>query len=246
MLESLGRKMPPTKASSAPESNQAEGLLLVDKPAGITSHDAVQVVRRAYDQSSVGHLGTLDPFATGLLVMLLGRTTRLATFIDGDPKVYEAVVAFGTETNTDDLTGDVVRTAPVPSEQDVRAAVAALTGEIQQIPPAFSAKQIDGKRAYVSARKGEQLELKPVTVKVFDWKIDSFSGAELRATISCSGGTYIRSLARDLGRATGSAAHLAALRRTRSGDFDVANAVSLDTIKTSPPVPISLLVVPKI
>lgn len=237
--------MPPTKANSAPESNQAEGLLLVDKPAGITSHDAVQIVRRAYDQSSVGHLGTLDPFATGLLVMLLGRSTRLATFIDGDPKVYEAVIAFGSETNTDDLTGDVVRTGPVPSELDVLAAVKNLTGEIQQVPPAFSAKQIDGKRAYVSARKGEQMELKPVTVNVFDWKIDSFSDGELRATISCTGGTYIRSLARDLGRATGSAAHLTALRRTRSGDFDVANAVSLETIRNNPPAPVSLLVVPK-
>lgn len=237
--------MPPTKTSSASDSNQAEGLLLVDKPAGITSHDAVQVVRRAYDQSSVGHLGTLDPFATGLLVMLLGRATRLATFIDGDPKVYEAVIAFGSETNTDDLTGDLVRTAAAPAEKDVLSAVKDLTGRIDQVPPAFSAKQIDGKRAYVSARKGEQVELKPVSVEIFEWKIESFSEGMLRATISCSGGTYIRSLARDLGRATGSAAHLAALRRTRSGDFDVANAVSLDAIRSQPPAPVLLQVVPR-
>ena len=236
--------MPPTKPNNAPEPNQAEGLLLVDKPAGITSHDAVQIVRRAYDQSSVGHLGTLDPFATGLLVMLLGRSTRLATFIDADPKVYEAVIAFGAETNTDDLTGDVVRTAPSPAEKVVREAILELTGEISQVPPAFSAKQIDGKRAYVSARKGEDMELKPADVTIFDWKIESFGSDELTATISCSSGTYIRSLARDLGRLTGSAAHLKALRRIRSGTFDVANSSTIEQIKNNPPAPVSLLVVP--
>jgi tRNA pseudouridine55 synthase len=237
--------MPPTKPSNAAESNQVEGLLLVDKPAGITSHDAVQIVRRAYDQSSVGHLGTLDPFATGLLVMLLGRSTRLATFIDADPKVYEAVIAFGSETNTDDLTGDVVRTANAPAEDVVRKFIPRLTGDISQVPPAFSAKQIDGQRAYVSARKGEDIELKPVEVKVYDWQVVAFDGAELRATISCSAGTYIRSLARDLGRLTNSAAHLKALRRTRSGSFDVANAATIEQIKNSPPAPITLAVVPQ-
>lgn len=237
--------MPPTQASSTAEPNQAEGLLLVDKPAGITSHDAVQVVRRAYDQSSVGHLGTLDPFATGLLVMLLGRSTRLATFIEGDPKVYEAVISFGCETNTDDLTGEVVRSAGIPTDESVRAAITSLTGEIAQVPPAFSAKQIDGKRAYVAARKGEQLELKAVTVNVFAWNVSSCSGGELEATISCSGGTYIRSLARDLGRATGSAAHLTKLRRIRSGEFEVTNAATLESIKNCPPRLLTLRVVPE-
>ncbi len=215
----------------------------MDKPAGITSHDAVQVVRRIYDQSSVGHLGTLDPFATGLLVMLLGRATRLASFIDGEPKVYEAVIAFGEETNTDDLTGDTVRSAAIPAEEKVRESTAAFTGEIEQVPPAFSAKQIDGKRAYVSARKGEEMELKPVSVTVYGWEITSYSAGELRATISCSGGTYIRSLARDLGRATASAAHLRELRRIRSGGFNVADSMTLDAIKTTPPALVALRVV---
>lgn len=237
--------MPQTTPSKSRESNQAEGLLLVDKPAGITSHDAVQVVRRAYDQSSVGHLGTLDPFATGLLVMLLGKATRLATFIDADPKVYEARIAFGTETNTDDPTGDVVRSAAIPTEQAVFAAVEKLTGQLQQVPPAFSAKQIDGKRAYVSARKGEHLDLKPVTITVYEWKDLAFENGELSATVSCSSGTYIRSLARDLGTATESAAHLKELRRTRSGEFDVSEAVSLETIKNSPPHPLALRIVPE-
>ncbi len=220
-------------------------MLLVDKPAGITSHDAVQIVRRAYDQPSVGHLGTLDPFATGLLVMLLGRATRLATFIDGDPKVYEAVIAFGDETNTDDLTGAVVRSAEIPDEATVLEAIPSLTGEIEQTPPAFSAKQIDGKRAYVSARKGELVELKPVVVTVFDWGTPRYAAGELKTTIACSGGTYIRSLARDLGRAAGSAAHLRELRRIRSGEFHIANAVTLDTIRNSPPQLITLRVVPE-
>jgi tRNA pseudouridine55 synthase len=216
----------------------------VDKPAGITSHDAVQIVRRVYDQSSVGHLGTLDPFATGLLVMLLGRSTRLATFIDADPKVYEAVIAFGSETNTDDVTGEVTRTAEAPGEAAVRAAVSSLTGKIEQVPPAFSAKQIDGKRAYVSARKGEELVLKPVSVEVFDWTISSYADGNLAATISCSAGTYIRSLARDIGRLTNSAAHLKSLRRVRSGSFDVRNASTIEQIRNSPPPPLTLAVVP--
>src|SRR5205823_4715685 len=123
------------------------GLLLVDKPAGMTSHDVVQHVRRIYGERSIGHLGTLDPFATGLLVLLLGRSTRLATFIDTEPKVYDAVVKFGEETDTDDAMGTVIRSAPVPSEAEVRAAVAKLTGRISQVPPAYSAKSIDGTRA---------------------------------------------------------------------------------------------------
>lgn len=237
--------MPPKTASKRAGSNQAEGLLLVDKPAGITSHDAVQIVRRVYDQSSVGHLGTLDPFATGLLVMLLGRATRLATFIDGDPKVYEAVIEFGRETNTDDLTGDVVRSADIPDEDIIRKMIPSLTGAIEQVPPAFSAKQIDGRRAYVSARKGEQVELKPVSVTVFDWSAIKYEAGALRATIACTGGTYIRSLARDLGRAAGSAAHLSELRRLRSGEFDVVNAVTLETIKNAPPTLVALRVVPE-
>src|SRR3954464_10687286 len=123
-------------------SRRVEGLLLVDKPAGMTSHDVVQHVRRIYGERSIGHLGTLDPFATGLLVLLLGRATRLATFIDTEPKVYEAVVKFGEETDTDDATGTVVRSAPVPSESRVRSAVQGLTGTISQVPPAYSAKSV--------------------------------------------------------------------------------------------------------
>src|SRR5215469_10634632 len=149
-----------------------EGLLLVDKPAGPTSHDVVDVCRRAYGERSVGHLGTLDPFATGLLVLLFGRSTRLATFIRAEPKVYQATVHFGTETDTDDVTGTPVRTAPVPSSGAIRLALAELTGEIEQVPPAFSAKHVEGGgRAYAAARRGTPATLAPARVRVDRWEV---------------------------------------------------------------------------
>src|SRR5438105_13487809 len=129
-----------TTERSHDPSTPIEGLLLVDKPSGMTSHDVVQRVRRIYGERSIGHLGTLDPFATGLLVLLLGRATRLATFIDTEPKVYEALVKFGDETDTDDATGTGIRTASVPSENEIRSALRDLTGRISQVPPAYSAK----------------------------------------------------------------------------------------------------------
>jgi tRNA pseudouridine55 synthase len=221
-----------------------QGLLLVDKPAGMTSHDVVQHVRRIYRERSIGHLGTLDPFATGLLVLLLGRATRLATFIDGDPKVYEATIRFGTETDTDDATGTVIRTAATPREADVRAAVKSLTGTLSQVPPAYSAKSVDGTRAYDAARRGEPLELAAVNVTVHNWELAAITDDSVSAVITCSSGTYIRALARDLGRLTDSAAHLQQLRRTRAGDFDVRDAATLDSLADSP-VPVrALRVVP--
>lgn len=217
------------------EQAPVSGLLLVDKPAGMTSHDVVLAARRAYGERSIGHLGTLDPFATGLLVLLLGRATRLATFIDNEPKVYDATIRFGAETDTDDLTGTVTRTAPPPDIEAVRATLPSLTGEIEQIPPAYSAKKVDGEPAYRAARAGEDVVLRPARVRVDRWQIRAESHDELQVTITCGGGTYIRALARDLGRLTGSAAHLTALRRTQSGPFDVADAVTIDQLRTAPP-----------
>jgi tRNA pseudouridine55 synthase len=205
---------------------RTDGLLLVDKPAGISSHDVVAIARRALRIKKIGHAGTLDPFATGLLVLLTGRATRLMPYVDDEPKEYEATIAFGSETDTDDRTGTSTRTAPAPSERAVRDAIASLTGEIAQVPPAYSAKQVDGTRAYDAARRGEPLALAPVRVTVHAWRDVAFADGELRARIACSGGTYIRALARDLGRATGSAAHLAALRRVRAGAFDIAHATA--------------------
>lgn len=213
----------------------AEGLLLVDKPAGITSHDVVQLVRRIYGERSIGHLGTLDPFATGLLVLLIGRCTRLANFIDTDPKVYSATVKFGAETDTDDSTGTVIRTAGLPSADAIDNAVVSLTGEIMQVPPDYSAKSVNGTRAYDAARSGAALELAPARVRVDKWDITARRSDEIDVTITCGTGTYIRALARDLGRLSGSAAHLNSLRRLRAGAFDVSDAATLERLKSTPP-----------
>jgi tRNA pseudouridine55 synthase len=216
------------------DASPIQGLLLVDKPAGMTSHDVVQHVRRIYGERSIGHLGTLDPFATGLLVLLLGRATRLATFLDTEPKVYEATIRFGTETDTDDETGTVIRTAPQPHKNEIGSAVKTLTGIISQVPPAYSAKSVDGTRAYDAARRGEPLDLAAVDVTVHRWDLEELRGETLSAVVTCSGGTYIRALARDLGRLTSSAAHLASLRRTRVGAFDVRDAASLESLSADP------------
>jgi tRNA pseudouridine55 synthase len=208
-----------------------DGLLLVDKPAGVTSHDVVLAARRAFGESRIGHAGTLDPFATGLLVLLLGRATRLLPHLDGVPKEYETTIALGRETDTDDLEGAPLRDAAAPSDEAIREAIAQLTGDLQQVPPAYSAKRVAGRRAYEAARAGEALELAPAAVRVYEWRDVQRDGDTLRATIACGGGTYIRALARDLGRLTGSAAHLAALRRVRSGPFRVAAADSLDVLR---------------
>jgi tRNA pseudouridine55 synthase len=208
-----------------------DGLLLVDKPAGMTSHDVVLAARRAFGESRIGHAGTLDPFATGLLVLLLGRATRLLPHLDGVPKEYEAVIALGRETETDDLEGATVREADPPSDAAIADAIARLTGPLEQVPPAYSAKRVAGRRAYDAARSGVELELEPSSVEVFSWTNVVRDGATLRATIACGGGTYIRALARDLGRLTGSAAHLAALRRVRSGPFRVSEAVTLEALR---------------
>ena len=208
-----------------------DGLLLVDKPAGVTSHDVVLAARRAFGELRIGHAGTLDPFATGLLVLLLGRATRLLPHLDGVPKEYEAVIALGRETDTDDLHGAPVRDAEPPAAAAIAEAIIQLTGSLEQVPPAYSAKRVAGRRAYEAARAGDPLQLAPAHVHVFAWRDVAREGDRLRATIVCGGGTYIRALARDLGRLTGSAAHLAELRRVRSGPFRVTDAVRLETIR---------------
>ena len=213
------------------EDRPIDGLLLVDKPAGVTSHDVVDVARRSLRTRRIGHAGTLDPFATGLLVLLVGHATRLLPYLNGEPKVYQASIAFGAETDTDDVTGSVTRTTELPDVARVRDAMQSLTGEIDQTPPAYSAKQVEGRRAYAAARRGESLALAPVRVVVHRWDVRELSSQRLDAEITCGGGTYIRALARDLGRLSGSAAHLSGLRRTRSGPFDLASAVTVETLR---------------
>jgi tRNA pseudouridine55 synthase len=197
----------------------------------VTSHDVVAAARRALRERRIGHAGTLDPFATGLLVLMVGRATRLLPYMDGEPKRYEAVIRFGRETDTADLHGAVTATGAVPDYADVLAALPALTGELDQIPPVYSAKRIDGQRAYDLARAGVEVEMRPSRVRVDAWEPRGWESPDFAATITCGGGTYIRSLARDLGRLVGSAAHLVALRRAQSGPFFVRDATPLDAMR---------------
>jgi tRNA pseudouridine55 synthase len=214
----------------------ADGLLLVDKPAGVSSHDVVLIARRVLGEKRIGHAGTLDPFATGLLVLLTGRATRLAQYIIDEPKVYVADVKFGSETDTEDPLGTVTREAPLPARAALDAVRERFVGRISQTPPAFSAKHVDGKRAYELAREGKAPEMKPVEVDVHSLVIEQTKESDglvstCRMRVSCGGGTYIRSLARDLARAAGSAAHLTSLRRERAGVFELARSVPLERLK---------------
>jgi tRNA pseudouridine55 synthase len=215
------------------------GLLYVDKPSGPSSHDVVARVRRAARSKRVGHAGTLDPFATGLLVLAIGPCTRLLPYIVGEPKVYEATIRFGWETDTDDGTGTRTRDAAPPAPAVLhdaasptrRLAEAQLTGTIAQVPPAFSAKHVDGQRAYDLARRGRDVVLAPVNVSVYSWEWCGATDDALHVRITCGGGTYIRALARDLGRAVDSAAHCASLRRIASGPAHVRDAVAFDALE---------------
>lgn len=211
-------------------SPAADGVLLVDKPAGMSSHAVVDHARRAIGTRRIGHGGTLDPFATGLLVLLVNRATRLLPFLDGEPKVYRARIRFGASTTTDDCEGEVVLEKAVPSREAVEQAITSLTGHLLQRPPAYSAKSVGGVRAYKAARRGKPVTLEPVGVRVYDWRLIGWEGQELDVEIRCSGGTYVRALARDLGEASGSVAHLTALRRLSSGRFTVADAVTMDAL----------------
>jgi tRNA pseudouridine55 synthase len=202
-----------------------EGLLLIDKPVGITSHDAVDGVRRVVGIRKVGHAGTLDPMATGLLVMGVGRATRLLRFLGDLDKEYEGTGRLGEETDTLDAQGSVVRTAPVDvTEEQLGTAMASLVGEIQQRPPAYSAAKVGGRRLYAAAREGRPLEAEPRIVRVDSFDLRGFDGRDFRFQVVCSGGTYVRSLVAEVGSGLGAGAHLIALRRTRIGPFRVEEA----------------------
>jgi tRNA pseudouridine55 synthase len=220
------------------------GILLVDKPQGITSHDVVARVRRAAGTRKVGHAGTLDPLATGLLVLGLNSSTRLLTFLVGLDKTYEATIRLGVSTASDDSEGQVTATADASRVDDasVDAGISELTGPISQVPTTVSAIKVDGRRAYDLAREGVEVELKArdVVVSEFvvldrrDAVVDGAAVRDLDVRVSCSSGTYVRALARDLGAALGVGGHLTALRRTRVGSFDVADAAVLEGIEVEP------------
>jgi tRNA pseudouridine55 synthase len=214
-----------------------EGLLLVDKPRGLTSHDVVDRVRRTLGTRKVGHAGTLDPMATGLLLIGVGRATRLLRFLGDTPKTYEGTLRLGVETDTLDADGEVVRESLVEAgEQQVAAAMRALVGESLQRPPAYSAVKVGGRKLYEAARVGEPIEAVPRPIRVDAFDLLSFAQPDATFRVVCSGGTYIRVLAADVGAAVSCGAHLIALRRTAIGPYRVEEAVSPDAV--GEPLPI--------
>ncbi len=210
------------------------GLILVDKPIGPTSHRVVHLVRQGTGIRKVGHAGTLDPRASGLLVLCLGPATRLSEYISTSSKCYEAVIRFGAATRTYDGDGEVTRrSTEIPSRGQIEAALPGFTGAIQQVPPPFSAVKVSGQRAYDLARAGKEVDLGPRTVTIYALRLREYQPPDLALDIDCSAGTYIRSLAHDLGDQLGCGAYLAALRRTKSGEFLLSKAVTLDRLEQS-------------
>lgn len=232
------------------------GILIIDKPVGYTSHDVVARLRGILRTKRIGHTGTLDPFATGVLVMLVGQATRLAQFLDKDAKEYEALVRFGFETDTGDRTGELRITNYELrdfSDNELETVLANFRGEIEQTPPMYSAKKIGGKKLYELARKGVEVERKAVQVSIYELAIiqpqrtqrhteesefqnqthrSPFTGHHYSTLrVSCSAGTYIRTLAEDIGKRLGTGAHLAELRRTRAGKFDLSKAVTMERLE---------------
>jgi tRNA pseudouridine55 synthase len=230
---------------------EMDGALIIDKPAGMTSHDVVALVRKTIGERRVGHTGTLDPFATGVLVVLVGRATRLAQFLSGAEKEYVAVIRLGYATDTGDITGARIerdrsefhakaQSLQSLNEETIEAVLASLRGEIEQTPPMYSAKKIAGKKLYELARRGEEVERKAVRVTVSQFealpterallKTNDDGTSDLSVRVVCSAGTYVRTLAESVGERLGVGAHLSELRRTRAGQFKIADAITLDRL----------------
>jgi tRNA pseudouridine55 synthase len=209
------------------------GLLVIDKPGGMTSHDVVARLRRIAGERSVGHLGTLDPMATGVLPLLLGKFTRLAQYFSAAEKSYEGTIRFGFSTDTYDAEGeaDGPDLRPALTLEQVRAAAGRFHGEMEQMPPQFSAKKIAGTPAYKLAREGKPVELKAARIQIASFEIAELAGAEASFTIGISAGGYVRSVAHELGQALGCGAHLSRLRRTRAGVFTLGEAHTLEELE---------------
>jgi tRNA pseudouridine55 synthase len=227
-----------------------DGILIIDKPEGITSHDVVARCRRILKTKRIGHTGTLDPFATGVMVVLVGKATRLAQFLDKDAKEYEALVRFGFETDTGDRTGEIKESSISNfefriSNEAIEKVLQDFRGEILQTPPMYSAKKVDGKKLYELARKGIEIERQPVKIKIHELELiepktknqtpkteDQKPKTEDRTLrVACSAGTYIRVLAEDIGRKLQTGAHLAELRRTKAGRFGIERSVTLEKLE---------------
>jgi tRNA pseudouridine55 synthase len=228
-----------------------EGILIIDKPPEVTSHDVVARARHILHERRIGHTGTLDPFATGVLVVLVGRATRLAQFLSGVEKEYDAIIRLGYATDTGDRTGNPISDAKQTTDQtpagswsetEIDVALQSLRGDIDQVPPMYSAKKQGGRKLYELARRGEEVEREPVRVCIHEFTAlkpdgqllkDNLDGTfDFRVRVVCSSGTYVRTLAEDFGKRLGIGAHLAELRRTRVGDLRVSQAITLEQLKT--------------
>jgi tRNA pseudouridine55 synthase len=220
--------------SSFDIKNAISGVLVVDKPIGLTSHDVVQIVRKGTNIRRAGHTGTLDPRASGVLVILIGPAVRLSEYVSASDKRYQAIVRLGASTDTYDADGRITASAPVTiSEEQFEEALGQFIGEIEQVPPPYSAVKVKGRKAYEMARDGEDVELTPRKIKVYNLELLEWAPPEAVIDVYCSSGTYVRSLAHDLGNALGCGAHLVGLRRTKSGRFTLRDAVPLRRLRDS-------------
>jgi tRNA pseudouridine55 synthase len=213
--------------------NAISGVLVVDKPVGLTSHDVVQIIRKGTNIRRAGHTGTLDPRASGVLVVLLGPAVRLSEYVSASDKRYQAILRLGASTDTYDADGRVVSSAPAEhiSETEFDEALQTFVGEIEQMPPPYSAVKVKGRKAYEMAREGEEVELSPRKIKVYSLELLEWALPEAVIDVYCSSGTYVRSLAHDLGMKLGCGAHLVGLRRTKSGRFTLRDAVPLRKLR---------------
>ena len=217
-------------------AKELECVLLVDKPTDHTSHDVVARLRGKLRMRRIGHAGTLDPMATGLLVILVGKATRISQYLMSVDKVYAGTIKLGEVTNTQDAEGEVLETRPVPSltEAEIRQALQGFIGDQYQLPPMFSAIKIDGVPLYKRAREGEEVEREPRFIRVVSYELTRWASPELDFRVHCTKGTYVRTLAHDLGQRLGCGAHLKALRRLSSGDLTMEKALTLDQIMAMP------------
>ncbi len=220
----------------SPPAQTPSGVLLIDKATDMTSHDVVAIARRSLNIKKIGHCGTLDPMATGLLILVIGKATKLQDLLMAENKTYEGTMTLGSTTTSQDKQGDVLTTADVPAftDQQIDDAFNEYVGAFEQIPPMVSAIKKDGVPLYKLARKGQTVDRPPRPVTVYDYKLSRIELPEVEFTVECSKGFYVRTYAHDMGQDLGCGAHLSALRRTKSGYFDVSRAITIDTLKNAP------------
>ncbi len=229
------------------ENRDLEGVLLIDKPSGLTSHDVVDRVRRKLKMKRIGHAGTLDPMATGLLIILVGKATKLSQYLMSLDKTYEGTITLGESTNTYDGEGEVMTKRPVPdlALDDVKAVVGSFIGDQYQKPPMFSAVKINGQPLYKMARQGKEIEREPRFIRISRFDVTRFESPEVDFSLDCTKGTYVRSLANDIGEKIGCGGYLSGLRRTASDKFNLENAIELERFQEASPEEISKALIGK-